>query len=185
MLEATIECGYSGPRWPKIWWSFNSVPSGRANGASLPIHQARRTRLMRSKAQRPGSRSALLWSTRPRVRGAARIWGGFRFLPLLGFGARRQAHAFLQHSQIVVDPLTNDSGGLRSRLRRQFRQIARILDRDLESLPGVFALLGDDFLGTSGRMEVLDHRRGLIEGRMDDLALFFSKRFGPFPCDRC
>ena len=54
---------------------------------------------------RPGSRSALLWSTRPRVRGAA---GRFRFLPLLGFGARRQADAFLQHSQIVADPLTND-----------------------------------------------------------------------------
>src|SRR5271166_4061148 len=67
-----------------------------------------------------GSRSALLWSTRPRVRGTAGIRGGFRFLPLLGFAARRQAHAFLQHSQIVLDPLTNDSGGLRSRLPGKF-----------------------------------------------------------------
>ncbi len=50
MLGATIKCGYSGPRWPKIWWSSNSVPSGRANGASLLVHQARRTRPMRSKA---------------------------------------------------------------------------------------------------------------------------------------
>ena len=51
MLGATIKCGYSGPRWPKIWWSSDSVPSGRANGASLPIHLARRTRPMRLKAE--------------------------------------------------------------------------------------------------------------------------------------
>src|SRR5277367_1857902 len=86
------------------------------------------------------------------------------------------AYAVAQLGQAFVQPVTQNPGRLLRRLLRQLGDILGILHRDLERLLGVFALLGDYFLGISRRLEIADHRRGFAERRLDDLALLFGKR---------